>query len=58
MKTKHTGLRIWIDRELREAFEVACRGHDKPAAPVLREFMQRNVKKKAPPPAEARQAAT
>jgi hypothetical protein len=40
MKTKDAGLRIRIDRELREAFVVACRAHDKPAAQVLREFMQ------------------
>lgn len=44
MKTKDAGLRIRIDRELREAFVVACRAHDKPAAQVLREFMQDYVK--------------
>jgi hypothetical protein len=58
MKTKDAGLRIRIDRELREAFVVACRAHDKPAAQVLREFMQDYVKQNAPPPAETRKAAT
>lgn len=44
MKTKDAGLRIRIDRELREAFVSACRAHDKPAAQVLREFMEGYVK--------------
>jgi hypothetical protein len=43
MKTKDAGLRIRIDRELREAFLAACRGKDKPAAQVLREFMRNYV---------------
>lgn len=58
MKTKDAGLRIRIDRELREAFVVACRAHDKPAAQVLREFMQDYVKQNAPPTAETRKVAT
>jgi hypothetical protein len=58
MKTKDAGLRIRIDRELREAFVSACRAHDKPAAQVLREFMQDYVKHNAPPPAETRKVAT
>jgi hypothetical protein len=40
MKTKDAGLRIRIDRELRDAFVAACREQDKPAAQVLREFMR------------------
>ena len=43
MKTKDAGLRIRIDRELREAFVAACRAHDKPAAQVLREFMRNYI---------------
>ena len=43
MKTKDAGLRIRIDRELREAFVEACRGQDRPAAQVLREFMREYV---------------
>lgn len=40
MKTKDAGLRIRIDRDLRESFVAACREQDKPAAQVLREFMR------------------
>lgn len=57
MKTKDAGLRIRIDRELREAFVVACRAHDKPAAQVLREFMQDYVKQHADPAGAASGAA-
>jgi len=49
MKTKDAGLRIRIDRELREAFVTACRAQDKPAAQVLREFMQEYVKSNTEP---------
>ena len=37
---KDVGLRIRIDRELRESFLEACMAEDKPAAQVLREFMR------------------
>ncbi|WP_372837462.1 plasmid-related protein [Phaeovulum sp.] len=40
---KDAGLRIRIDRELRERFLQACRAEDKPAAQVLRDFMRRYV---------------
>lgn len=40
MRTKDAGLRIRVDRELREQFLEACRDQDKPAAQVLREFMR------------------
>jgi hypothetical protein len=40
MKAKDAGLRIRIDRELRDAFVAACREQDMPAAQVLREFMR------------------
>ena len=43
MKTKDAGLRIRVDRELREAFVAVCRAQDKPAAQVLREFMRRYI---------------
>ena len=43
VKTKDAGLRIRIDRELREAFAEACRIQDIPAAQVLREFMREHV---------------
>lgn len=57
MKTKDAGLGIRIDRAQREAFVGACRAHDKPAAQVMRAFMQDYVKQNAPPPAETRKAA-
>lgn len=47
MKTKDAGLRIRIDRELREAFVAACRANDMPAAQVLREFMRLYVNAKS-----------
>lgn len=60
---KDAGLRIRIDRELREQFLNACREDDKPAAQVLREFMRRYVAERAETsldqnaPAENRQEA-
>lgn len=40
---KDVGLRIRVQRELREQFLEACRAQDKPAAQVLREFMREYV---------------
>lgn len=37
---KDVGLRIRVQRELREQFLEVCRTQDKPAAQVLREFMR------------------
>ena len=37
---KDSGLRIRIERELREKFLETCRKEDRPAAQVLREFMR------------------
>ena len=41
--TKDVGLRIRVQRDLREAFLEVCRAQDKPAAQVLREFMREYV---------------
>lgn len=41
---KDVGLRIRVQKELREQFIEACRKQDKPAAQVLREFMRAYVK--------------
>lgn len=41
---KDVGLRIRVQRELREQFLEACRSQDKPAAQVLREFMRDYVR--------------
>lgn len=38
--TKDSGLRIRVQRELREKFLEVCRAQDKPAAQVIREFMR------------------
>jgi antitoxin component of RelBE/YafQ-DinJ toxin-antitoxin module len=40
---KDVGLRIRIDRDLREQFVVACKAADKPASQVIREFMREYV---------------
>lgn len=45
MVTKDTGLRIRVDRQLRQDFVDACRAQDKPAAQVLREFMREYVER-------------
>ena len=37
---KDVGLRIRLQRDLREQFLDACRMQDKPASQVLREFMR------------------
>lgn len=43
MAMKDVGLRIRVQRELREQFLEACQAQDKPAAQVLREFMREYV---------------
>jgi len=42
---KDAGLRIRVQRELRDQFLDVCRAQDKPAAQVLREFMREYVSK-------------
>ncbi|WP_281404912.1 hypothetical protein [Mesorhizobium sp. GR13] len=37
---KDSGLRIRIERDLREKFLAVCREQDRPAAQVIREFMK------------------
>lgn len=44
---KDAGLRIRVQRELRENFLEACRQEDKPAAQVLREFMRSYVEQRS-----------
>jgi hypothetical protein len=43
MAGKDSGLRIRVERPLREAFLDACRMEDRPAAQVIREFMRNYV---------------
>ncbi len=38
--TKDSGLRIRVQRDLRDSFLEVCRAQDKPAARVIREFMR------------------
>jgi hypothetical protein len=38
--TKDSGLRIRVQRDLRDKFLEVCRAQDKPAAQVIREFMR------------------
>jgi hypothetical protein len=38
--TKDCGLRIRVQRDLRDKFLEVCRTQDKPAAQVIREFMR------------------
>lgn len=43
MASKDTGMRIRVERELRQEFLDVCRAQDRPAAQVLREFMREYV---------------
>ena len=40
---KDAGLRIRVQRDLRDQFIAICRAQDKPAAQVIREFMRQYV---------------
>ena len=40
---KDSGLRIRVQRDLRDDFLDVCRAQDKPAAQVIREFMRQYV---------------
>jgi len=44
---KDAGLRIRLQRELRQSFLDACKADDKPAAQVIRQFMRSYIKQKA-----------
>ena len=43
LSMKDVGLRIRVQRDLREQFLEVCRAEDKPAAQVIREFMREYV---------------
>jgi len=54
---KNAGLRIRIDRDLRDAFLKLCHAQDRPAAQVLRDFMRQYIaKNQAVKPARVRKA--
>ncbi|UJB63268.1 plasmid-related protein [Acidovorax sp. YS12] len=40
MPLKDSGMRIRVEKDLREAFIRACRSQDRAAADVLRDFMR------------------
>lgn len=40
MTIKDSGMRIRVERDLREAFVQACRAQDRHASDVLRDFMR------------------
>ncbi|MCB1467820.1 MAG: hypothetical protein KDK08_11895 [Rhizobiaceae bacterium] len=42
---KDAGLRIRVQRELRDAFLEVCKAEDRPAAQVLREFMRSYIQR-------------
>ena len=43
MKEKNAGMRIRLERELRDEFLKLCREQDRPAAQVIREFMREYI---------------
>ncbi len=43
LKTKDAGLRLRVERELREEFTEACRAEGRAASQVLRDFMREYV---------------
>ncbi|HET6407411.1 MAG TPA: hypothetical protein VFG14_05985 [Chthoniobacteraceae bacterium] len=51
---KDSGLRIRIERDLREKFLAVCRDQDRPAAQVIREFMKGYISAHAGDAGEAR----
>lgn len=46
--TKDSGLRIRIERDLRDKFLERCREEDRPAAQIIREFMRKYIGDGAP----------
>ena len=52
MPMKDVGLRIRVQRDLREQFLDACRMQDKPASQVLREFMREYTTKHGKEPGQ------
>ena len=45
MSLKDSGMRIRVEKELRDAFVQACRSQDRAASEVLRAFMRAFAKK-------------
>ncbi|PZP99156.1 MAG: plasmid-related protein [Variovorax paradoxus] len=47
MQTKDCGMRIRVEKELRDAFVSACRAEERNASDVLREFMRSFTQRRA-----------
>ena len=47
MPLKDSGMRIRVEKDLRETFIHACRSQDRAAADVLRDFMRSFTEKQA-----------
>jgi hypothetical protein len=47
MTRKDSGMRIRVEKELRDAFVQACRAQDRVAADVLRDFMRSYAEKQS-----------
>lgn len=45
---KDSGLRIRVERELRDRFLETCREQDRPAAQIIREFMRDFIQQHEP----------
>lgn len=43
MQEKNAGMRIRVERELRDEFLKVCREQDRPAAQIMREFMREYI---------------
>lgn len=44
MTEKDVGMRIRVERDLRDRFIELCRSNDRPAAQVIRDFMRQYIK--------------
>lgn len=44
---RDAGFRIRVQREMREAFLAVCKGHDKSAVQVIKEYMRLYVEQNA-----------
>jgi hypothetical protein len=40
MSTKDSGMRVRVEKEVRDAFVQACHARNRPASEVLRDFMR------------------
>lgn len=54
MGVKDAGIRIRVEKELRDEFLEACRRHDIPAAQLLRQYMREFVAEHSAGVAESR----